>query len=702
MNDRAQVVVTSPPQSSGTWHWTARGRRAVIGTAILVQTLMASYGLLAVLPYQGSTLLEQAILAVFAVLFAWISAGFWIGLLGFLVRFSGGDPLRPSARYAEALRDTALAPTAIVYPIYHEDVERTLAGVRSTYRDIERGGYRDAFEFFVLSDSRDPEVWLREREACEALRTDLGTGARIHYRRRPINLNRKTGNIADFLRRWGRRFRYLVVMDADSVMQGRTLAQMVRLMEAAPQIGILQTSPAIINAASAHARVQQFGNRLYGPLFTEGLAALQLGEAVFWGHNAIIRVEPFMRHCGLRRLRGWGFMSGSVLSHDFVEATYMRRAGYEVWLDPGLDGTYEEAPPTLVDELERDRRWAHGNLQHLYFMFRRGVAFAHRLAFANGIMAYLASALWFSYLALITLELARFTLWPIEYFPEPYSPFPVWPQWQPQWALRLVFSTLFLLFAPKLLALIEVAFDRARAQAMGGLGRVALGVLLESLASILLAPIRMLSHTRYVVVTLFNLKVRWAGQNRTQEIGWREALLHHLPGALLALAWSAFAYWLQPMFFYWSLPVAVPLVLAAPVSVWLSRFSVGRRWRNAGLLLTPEEVDPPTVVAELAAGTSADAAQRLSAFEAAVLHPQKNRLHVALARQRRDTPAREKRRRDLIERCLAAGSQELTQSEKVWLIEDARGFAELHRRAWRCTSQSPWAARIETFCQNQV
>jgi len=671
----------------------------VVGIAILLQTLGASYALLAVLPYQGSTLLEQAILGVFAVLFAWISAGFWIGLLGFLVRLTGGDRLRPSTRYARVLNDTPLAPTAIVYPIYHEDVARTLAGVRSTLLDIVRTGRGDAFEFFVLSDSRDPEVWLREREACDRLRSDFGGQARIHYRRRRINLNRKTGNIADFLRRWGRHFRYMVVMDADSVMQGQTLVQMVRLMEVAPQIGILQTSPAIINAASAHARLQQFGNRLYGPLFTEGLAALQLGEAVFWGHNAIIRVDAFMRHCGLRRLRGWGFMTGSVLSHDFVEATYIRRAGYEVWLDPGLGGSYEEAPPTLVDELQRDRRWAHGNLQHLYFMFRRGVAFAHRLAFANGIMAYLASALWFTYLALITVELARFTLWPIEYFTEPYSPFPVWPQWQPQWALRLVLSTLFLLFAPKLLALIDVAMDPARRLAMGGVGRVALGVLLESLTAVLLAPIRMLSHTRYVVVTLFNLKVRWAGQNRTQEIGWRDALLHHLPGGLLALAWSAFAFWLQPMFFYWSLPVALPLIFAAPISVWLSRFSIGRRWRNAGLLVTPEEAAPPPVVAGLASADVSNAGCELSAFENAVLHPQKNRLHVALAQTRRDTPARRQRRHELLERCLAAGPDDLTQSEKVWLIEDAPGFSELHRRAWRCPADSTWAPRIERLCQ---
>lgn len=685
-------------RSANTWRGAARWRRSLTGLAILIQTLIASYAMLTVLPYNGSTWLEVAILFVFAVLFAWISSGFWIALIGFLIRRHGGDAQSPSHRYAEAMQQTALARTAIVYPIYHEDVERTVAGVRSTYIDLNRDGDQDDFEFFILSDSRDPDIWLREREACQRLMLELGKNTRIHYRRRSINLNRKTGNIADFLRRWGKHFRYMVVMDADSIMQGQTLRQMVRLMEAAPQIGILQTSPAIVNAQSGHARLQQFSNRLYGPLFTAGLAALQLGEAAFWGHNAIIRVDAFMAHCGLRRLRGSGFLSGTVLSHDFVEAAYMRRAGYEIWLDPGLDGSYEESPPTLIDELARDRRWAHGNLQHLAFMFRHGIAFAHRLAFANGIMSYLASALWFIYLVLITVELAQFTLWPIEYFPDPHSPFPVWPRWQPEWVIQLILSTLFLLFAPKLLALVDVALDRHRLRRMGGLGKTALGVLLEALTSILLAPIKMLSHTLAILITLINLKVRWAGQNRTEEIGWRSALRHHLPGSLLALGWAAFAFWLKPMFFYWSLPVAVPLIFAAPVSVWLSRFKVGQGWREQGLLLTPEEHHPPTTVAHLQSVPPQMMTSVLTGFTAAVLHPQKNRLHVAMARQRGDTPSRQRQRQKLLARCLSDGPDALSLMEKTWLAEDRQGFEQLHRRVWQCAPDSPWAPHITTLC----
>lgn len=679
------------------WRRTGMLRRWAVAIAVIVQTSAASLALLEVLPWHGRSWLELAIVAVFALLFTWISSGFWIALCGFVVRRLGGDPLSPMMRLGAAAQSLS-APqfrTAIIVPIFHEPVERTFAGLRSTWRDLQRAGADPEFELFILSDSRNPESWLREREAWQALRAEFPSAA-IHYRRRTLNLNRKTGNISDFLRRWGRRFRYAVVMDADSLMSGDTLAKLVRLMEASPRTGILQTRPRLINAASPHARVQQFSSALYGPLFTEGLAALQLGEASFWGHNGILRVDAFMQHCGLRRLNGPGFLKGSVLSHDFVEAAYMRRAGYEVWLEPSLDGSYEEPPPTLMDELARDQRWAHGNLQHLAFLFRRHFSFTHRLAFANGIMSYLSAALWFGYLMLLTAELARFTLFPIEYFPEPGNPFPVWPQWRPEWAVRLMVSTLFLLFAPKFLALFDLLVDPARRRAMGGFFRACLGVLIESLVSVLLAPVRMVSHTWSVIATLLNVEVRWAGQNRTQEYGWREAVRHHLPGTLFAIAWGAFAFWLDPSFLYWALPVAVPLLLAGPVSVWLGRFRAGRRWRELGLLNTPEEQSPPPVVLELQ--SAAEEVESGSAFVAAVVHPKKNQLHVALARRRGETPARLARREELISRCVQGGPDALNMKEKVWILEDAVGLEALHRRAWLCDSNSPWARLIEGLC----
>ncbi|MGH7058341.1 MAG: glucans biosynthesis glucosyltransferase MdoH, partial [Acetobacteraceae bacterium] len=410
--------------------------------------------MLAVLPYHGGTPLEIALVVAFAASFGWISLGAWLALAGFVVRLVGGDRKGLLARTDKrALARTPLAPTAILMPLYQESVSESLAGLAAVYRSLEHSNQLQHFEFFILSDSRDPEIWLAEQAGWAELVRELGAAGRIHYRRRRVNLHHKSGNIADFMRRWGSLYRYFLILDADSLMGGRTIARMIRLMELHAEVGILQAPPTIVGARSPFARVQQFANRLYGPLFSTGLAAIQLGDGAYWGHNAIIRSRAFMEHCAIPGLRGIGLFRGAVLSHDFVEAAYMRRGGYEVWLEPALVGSYEESPPSLVDELARDRRWARGNLQHIALMLGdRGLALAHRFTFLNGILSYAAAPLWLLFLALSAAEVAQFTLWPINYFPGGHQLVPLWPEWHPDWAIRLVASTAFILFLPKLLA----------------------------------------------------------------------------------------------------------------------------------------------------------------------------------------------------------------------------------------------------------
>lgn len=696
-------MTTSSQRTRGAvrnWHAAAIRRRLLMLLLVTAQTAGATYIMLGVLPYQGSTLLEQGLLVLFAVLFGWISIGFWMATFGFVIRRLGGDSRSLLERYPPAWLDNReLAPTAVVFPIYHEDVQRTFAGVRETYRDLAATGRLDAFEFFILSDSRDPDVWLEEQTAWYRLCEELGAHGRLHYRRRGVNLNRKTGNIADFLRRWGKRYTYMIVMDADSLVGGGDLVRMVQLMQAAPQVGILQTSPRIVNAGTAYARLQQFGNHLYGPLFTAGLASLQLGDAVFWGHNAVIRIAPFMQHCGLRRLTGRGFLGGSVLSHDFIEAAFIRRAGYEVWLEPELAQSYEESPPTLIDDLTRDRRWAYGNLQHLAFLFRPGMRLAHRFAFAQGIMAYLTSPLWFLFLVLATAEVTQFILWPVDYFPESHQLHPLWPQWQPQWALRLVSSVLFVLFMPKLLAVIDLMLDRPRLRAMGGTVRIFLSAGLELLLSVLLAPIRMLAHSRFVVETLFNLGVQWAGQNRTEELRWRAALRHHAPGSLLALGWAGFAFWLKPLFVFWSLPIALPLIFAAPISVWLSRFRNGLALRRSRLMLAPEESRLPAVLTRLEQPVLPEA-DGLSAFELAIVDPWRNTLHRQLARRSGDLAGRSEIRAALVEQCRTGGPQTLERWQRDWLAQDAPALQQLHEAVWNADAPVYWRQVIARLCRS--
>ncbi|HLV77549.1 MAG TPA: glucans biosynthesis glucosyltransferase MdoH [Marinobacter sp.] len=696
--------MADPDQKPPNWKLHATLRRLVLLLVVGAQTVLASYFLLQVLPYYGGTPVEIGIVVVFALLYIWISFGFWIACYGFVLRRFGGDPLSLAKRHRDAdLESTPLSRTAVVMPVYHEPVAWTLDGLKAMYLDLKRSGDLDQFDFFILSDSQNPEVWLEEQAVWARLVKELGAEGKLFYRRRRVNLNFKSGNVADFLRRWGREYDYMVVLDADSLLAGTTIKRMVRLMNREPSVGILQSAPTIINGRSAFARIQQFASRLYSPLFATGLAAIQLGDAVFWGHNAIIRTAPFMAHCGLRKLSGFGIWRGPIMSHDFVEAAFLGRAGYEVWLEPSLSHSYEESPPTLDDELTRDQRWSKGNLQHAALMLAAPrLRFAHRLAFLNGIMAYGASPLWLIFLILTTIAAAQLTLAPIDYFPEGHdSLFPRWPVWKPEWALVLVTSTLALLFIPKFLAAADAMLKR-KARDYGGIPRILLSVLLEIAVSVLLAPIRMLAHSRFVISAMLNVRLSWAGQNRTEEVRWREALLEHLPGMVIGGGWSVFAWMLDPMFFYWSLPVSVPLMLAAPTTVWLSRVSNGDALAQRKLLQIPDTRDPIRLLEQARQFRQEPRPESsLSRVERAVLLPGDNRLHQRLAR----APARGYRKPLIaaaVDQCIEEGYQRVDPDTLSFMLEDPNALAALHRRAWSAPPSSFWGVRVDALVKRRL
>src|SRR5688572_11150395 len=397
-------------------------------------------------------------------------------------------------------------------PICNEHVARVFGGMRATYESVAATGDLRHFDFFILSDSSDPDTLTAERQAWLDLCVAVGGFGRLFYRWRRHRIKRKSGNVADFCRRWGSQYRYMVVLDADSVMSGECLGTLVRLMEANPSAGIIQTAPRAAGRETLYARIQQFATRVYGPLFTAGLHFWQLGESYYWGHNAIIRVAPFMRHCALKRLPGRGSLSGEILSHDFVEAALMRRAGWAVWLAYDLPGSYEEMPPNLIDELKRDRRWCQGNLMNFRLFMMKGLHPAHRAVFMTGVMAYLSAPLWFASLVLATALLAVHTLAPPQYFTQPFQLFPLWPEWRPERAMMLFGSTAVLLFLPKILSVVLVLRDGARA--FGGAARVAASMAMELVFSALLAPIRMLFHTQFVTGALTGLGVQWKSPPR--------------------------------------------------------------------------------------------------------------------------------------------------------------------------------------------
>ncbi|MDB5777338.1 MAG: mdoH [Herbaspirillum sp.] len=686
------------PDANARWRHAGGVRRIVLLLLMLLQTGTATYFMREVLPYHGGEVLEFAMLILFAVLFCWVSAGFWTALMGFMVLMAGPR----SDRYLisrEKAGERDIAPdarTAIVMPICNEDVSRVFAGLRATYESLARnhdGKDLAQFDFFILSDSSQADLCAAEVAAWADLCAAVGGFGRIFYRHRTRRVKRKSGNLDDFCRRWGANYRYMIVLDADSVMSGDCLATLARLMQANPGAGIIQTAPRAAGRDTLYARIQQFSTRVYGPLFTAGLHYWQLGESHFWGHNAIIRLAPFMRHCALAPLPGSGPMAGDIMSHDFVEASLMRRAGWSVWIAYDLDGSYEEMPPNLLDELGRDRRWCLGNLMNFRLVLARGMHSVHRAVFATGVMAYISAPLWCLFLILSTLLLASHTLIDPQYFVAPKQLFPIWPEWHPEKALALFTATATLLFLPKILS--AFLFVVKGAGGFGGSLRLILSVLLEMIFSMLLAPVRMLFHTRFVIGAFLGWAAGWKSPPRADnQTGWGEAVRRHGWHTLLGIAWGSGVYWLSPSYVWWLLPITGSLAISIPMSVLSSRVSLGRGMRRLGLFLIPEEKQPPRELQETVAYLSAG--KPGCSFVEAVTDPVCNALLCAVARRHPRRPQNSANARlAIVRKALRQGPHGITEAQRNTVLGDPQLLSALHFEVWQSERAHPaWRAAL--------
>ena len=674
----AAIDVIDRPDPHGGWQHQGNVRRITLLILMLAQTAFATFYMSTVLPYQGGAKLEMLLLAMFAVLVCWVSAGFWTAMAGFLVLIRGKDLFGVSRILKEAAPLPENARTAIVMPICNEDVARVIAGLRATYESINRTGELAQFDFYILSDSSQSDVRSAELASWAGLCRTVDGFGRIFYRHRRRRVKRKSGNLDDFCRRWGSQYRYMIVLDADSVMSGDCVANLVRLMEGHPSAGIIQTSPIAAGRDTLYSRIQQFSTRVYGPLFTAGLHYWQLGESHYWGHNAIIRMAPFMRHCALAPLPGKGSLAGEILSHDFVEAALMRRAGWAVWIAYDLQGSYEEMPSNLLEELKRDRRWCHGNLMNFRLFMARGMHRVHRAVFATGVMAYLSAPLWLAFLLVSTVSLAMQSLVDPQYFVQPRQLFPIWPQWHPEKALALFSATATLLFLPKILAVLLVCLRGARE--FGGTMHVLGSVLLEMLFSMLLAPVRMMFHTRFVAAAFLGWALHWKSPPRgDNQTGWLEALGKHGVDMVIGLAWAVGVFLLSPSFLPWLLPIAGGLMLSAPLSVMSSRAALGRWFRAGAWFVIPEEVAPPV---ELAATARYHLeTPPVATFADVVIDPAINALACATGR------SRESRNPVALAAATAAahGPSRLSEAQRNALLDNAVLLARVHEQVWSST-----------------
>ena len=541
-------------------------RRALVVLLALIPAAMATHEMQRSIGLDGISLLEGIYLALFIPLFAWIAFGFATALIGFLLLTVGkGRSVTPRPLHAS----TPLSGvTAILLPVCNEDFLGVLGRLSIMERSLAQVMGRERFEFFILSDS-NPESGATEQAAYDEMRSSFSRP--VHYRRRALNIGRKPGNIAEWVTRFGGAYDYMVVLDADSVMSGQTMARLAADMERHPHIGLIQTVPTVVGATTLFARWQQFASRLFGPTSAAGMIWWAGSEGMFWGHNAIVRVKAFAQSCGLPELPGRAPFGGHIMSHDMIEAALLRRRGWDVHMVTA-DDSFEEFPPSMPDLFTRDRRWCQGNIQHVPLLL--GIAGLHpvsRFQLLVGATAYCTSPMWLA-LILVVLGGGASGVWP---------PAAVLPSG------GLLAVTAVLLFGPKLLSILWAMADPARRIGFGGAARMTNGVIVDIALSILMAPVAMLTQTINLAGILMGRKSSWNGQTRDRDgMAMTSAIWlfkwHILLGAgLTALAVKAGG-------LGWAMPVVAGLFLSPLLAAVTARKDLGQRAERSGLFEVAE------------------------------------------------------------------------------------------------------------------
>jgi len=552
-------------------------------------TVFGGYQMFLVVSAGTVTPLEWLMLGLFVVTFSWIALAASTALAGLMPIGRPGGRAEPDA--------LPVGRTALVMPVYNEDAAATAAAIQAMTEGLASRPGSDRFEVFILSDTRDPEIWLAETAVFHALRNAVPGGIAVWYRRRHDNEGRKSGNLQDFVSRWGARYDYMIVLDADSLLDPDSLLALVREMGADSGLGILQSVPVLADGHSLFARLQQFASRVYGPVVSRGLAAWQGEDGNYWGHNAIIRVAAFAGACGLPVLPGRHPFGGHIMSHDFVEAALIRRAGWKVRMLPRLGGSWEGGPPSLLDLAARDRRWAQGNIQHLAVLPAAGLAWPSRVHFLTGIMGYLVSPLWLGMISVgVALSLQAGLIRP-EYFTQEFQLFPAWPRFDTERMIWLLAFTLAVLLLPKLLGIVRAIFDAGLRRGAGGALALLASALVELLLTALYASVQLAIQSHQVWDILLGRDSGWSAQRRGgSEATWREVSRRHCWHTLIGAAITCTLWLLSPVLLLWMAPLLLGLLLAIPLSKVSGSERAGRLLGRLGLLTVPEETARPAIL----------------------------------------------------------------------------------------------------------
>ncbi|RFB79504.1 glucans biosynthesis glucosyltransferase MdoH [Methylovirgula sp. 4M-Z18] len=559
-------------------------RRRLLVTGLILATYFTLAWMLAdVLGQHGWSIIDLVMFASFLVAAPWSVIGLWNAVIGFCLLHLCRDGMAQVAPFAKAAQSAGEIHdrTAILLTLRHEDPARAFQRIHIVKESLDATGFGAFFSYFILSDSDDPEIaQAEERAFADWSRAHPEDADRLIYRRRTNNEGFKAGNLQDFCTRWGQDFTFMLPLDADSLMDGKTIMALVRMGAAHPKIGILQSLVVGTPTDSAFARIFQFGMRHGMRTYTMGNAWWAGDCGPFWGHNALVRIAPFLAHCTLPQVRG-----RAILSHDQIEAVLMRRAGFEVRVWPQESGSYEDNPPTLLEFTRRDLRWCQGNLQYLHLLGLPGLQPMSRFQLVWAIMMFLGLPGW-------TLLIALASIKPLD--GKDYADF------HGGEALALYLAFLFMYLAPKLAGFLDVAMSRRSLRRYGGLPRFVLGACLEVAFSFLIGAATTLRTSLFMIGLLFGRTVTWNGQARdAYHLSWSDAWRGLWPQQAFGVLIFAALFTLTPSLLWWSLPLTLGYLVAVPFAVLTGSARFGAWLQDRQLCAIPEEFDPPPEIAAL-------------------------------------------------------------------------------------------------------
>ncbi|MEM7519770.1 MAG: glucans biosynthesis glucosyltransferase MdoH [Pseudomonadota bacterium] len=561
--------------------------RAGVFLPAFAGTLLLVYGIYGWLIAGGMTGLEWALLTLIGATFVWVTVS--VSTVGAAI----AGLLRPRITRPQIAPSNRPLDVALLVPVYNEVPWDVFGNAAAMLNDLASCKGAHSYTLFILSDTRDDVIAGQEWQAFESLAAHATFP--VHYRRRPMNTDKKVGNILDWVTGWGAAFEAMVVLDADSLMTGRAIERLADELGADPDAGLIQTFPMLIGAETLFARLQQFSNVAYGWLLAEGLALWSKSEGNYWGHNAIIRTRAFAQSAGLPGLPGRHRDNRLILSHDFVEAGLLRRAGWRVRFLPRVTGSFEETPGTLIDYAIRDQRWCRGNLQHLRLLRTAGLHPVSRFHLFHGAVSYLLSPAWFALLVIWALLGKDSDTNVIRYFNEANPLFPDWPP-----AMSHIDSAVFLaimyaaLLAPKLAGAAIIAASPPATRAFGGRAAFMGAVGTEILLSVAYAPIMMIQQTKAVIRALCTRAAPWSPQRRdAQRYGLATLAKFHWLETFLGVVLSAGL--LMGLVSLWLLPIAVSLLLAVPLSA-LSALNIAQKAPRHLALNSPYTLREPAIV----------------------------------------------------------------------------------------------------------